>query len=134
MYNTITTPRGGQYQLELADGTDVWLNSASSLTFPTVFRGKERRIELKGEGYFEVAKNASMPFHVAISNIDVKVLGTHFNIMGYNDEENIDTTLLEGRVDVTANKVTKSLMPGKKAILNKTTNNIEISKAEFHRQ
>jgi transmembrane sensor len=131
MYNTIATPRGGQYQLELADGTDVWLNSASSLTFPTAFPGKERRVELKGEGYFEVAKNASMPFHVTINNIDVKVLGTHFNIMGYNDEDNINTTLLEGKVDVTANEVSKSLLPGKKAILNKTTNNIEISKANI---
>ena len=131
MYNTITTPRGGQYQLELADGTDVWLNSASSLTFPTAFPGKERRVELKGEGYFEVAKNASMPFHVTINSIDVKVLGTHFNIMGYSDEENINTTLLEGKVNVTTNEVTKSLLPGKQAVLNKTTNRFEISKANI---
>ena len=131
LFNTITTPRGGQYQLELADGTPVWLNSASSLTFPTAFAGKERRVELNGEGYFEVAKNVSMPFHVKVNNIDVKVLGTHFNIMGYNDEENINTTLLEGKVNVTANEVTKSLLPGKQAILNKTTNRFEISKANI---
>lgn len=129
LFNTITTPRGGQYQVELPDGTNVWLNAASSLTFPTAFVGKERNVELKGEGYFEVVKNASMPFHVKVNNMDVKVLGTHFNIMGYNDEENINTTLLEGKVTITANEITKSLLPGKQAVLNKTTNNIEISKS-----
>ena len=131
MYNTITTPRGAQYELELADGTGVWLNSASSLTFPTAFQGKERRVVLKGEGYFEVTKNTSMPFHVTINTIDVKVLGTHFNIMGYSDEENINTTLLEGKVYVTLNNVTKSLLPGNEAVLNKTTSHFEISKANI---
>ena len=131
MYNTITTPRGGQYQLELADGTGVWLNSASSLTFPTAFQGKERSVELKGEGYFEVARNVSMPFHVRINNIDVKDLGTHFNIMGYSDEENIKTTLLEGKVNVTSNNVTKNLLPGKQAVLNKMTNHFEINEANI---
>lgn len=131
LLNTITTPRGGQYGLELSDGTKVWLNSASSLIFPTSFTGKERRVELKGEGYFEVAKNEAMPFHVNVDNVDVKVLGTHFNIMGYNDDENINTTLIEGKVTITANETTKNLLPGKKAVFVKTTNSIEISKANI---
>lgn len=131
LLNTITTPRGGQYELELADGSRVWLNSSSSLIFPTVFSGRERRVELKGEGYFEVAKNALSPFHVKVNNMDVSVLGTHFNIMSYSDEENINTTLLQGKVNVTVNNVTKSLLPGKEAVLNKITNSIKINKANI---
>ncbi len=129
LMNTITTPPGGQYEIELEDSTKVWLNSASSLVFPTSFTGKERRVELKGEGYFEVTKNALKPFHVTVNNMDVRVLGTHFNIMSYSDEENINTTLLEGKVNITVNNVTKSLTPGKAAILNKTTESIQIDKA-----
>ena len=124
LFNTITTPRGGQYQLELPDGTVVWLNAASSLIFPTAFVGKERRVELKGEAYFEVAKNAAMPFHVTASNTDVSVLGTHFNIMSYPEEENISTTLLEGSINLIANGVTKNLQPGRQADVNRTTNNV----------
>lgn len=125
LFNTITTPRGGQYQLELPDGTVVWLNAASSLIFPTAFVGKERRVELKGEAYFEVAKNAAMPFHVTASNTDITVLGTHFNIMSYAEEENISTTLLEGNINLTANGATKNLQPGRQADVNKTTGSIE---------
>ena len=140
LMNTITTPRGGQYEIVLEDGTKVWLNSASSLVFPTSFTGKERRVELKGEGYFEVAhisspgggpEGAATPFHVTVNNMDVRVLGTHFNIMSYSDEDNINTTLLEGKVNVTANSVTKSLVPGKEAIVNRATNTIEINKANI---
>lgn len=125
LFNTITTPRGGQYQLELPDGTVVWLNAASSLIFPTAFVGKERRVELKGEAYFEVAKNAAMPFHVTASNTDITVLGTHFNIMSYAEEQNISTTLLEGGINLTANGVTKNLQPGRQVDLNRTTNNLD---------
>jgi ferric-dicitrate binding protein FerR (iron transport regulator) len=99
-YNTLTTPRGGQYQLVLPDGSKVWLNAASSIKYPTAFTGNERKVEVTGEGYFEVAKNASMPFHVQVNNMDVEVLGTHFNINGYSDEPSIRTTLLEGSVKV----------------------------------
>jgi ferric-dicitrate binding protein FerR (iron transport regulator) len=99
-YNTIATPRGGQYQLVLADGSKVWLNASSGLRYPTAFTGKERRVELTGEGYFEVAKNASMPFHVQVNQMDVEVLGTHFNINAYDDESAVKTTLLEGSVKV----------------------------------
>jgi len=103
LYNTVTTPKGGQYQLLLADGSRVWLNAASSLRFPTAFIGNERKVELTGEGYFEVAKNASVPFKVNIAGkCEVEVLGTHFNINAYADEATVNTTLLEGKVKVTA--------------------------------
>ncbi|HEY1201383.1 MAG TPA: FecR family protein, partial [Niastella sp.] len=113
-YNTIATPRGGQYQLVLADGTKVWLNASSSLRYPTAFTGKERRVELTGEGYFEVAKNASMPFHVVTATQDVEVLGTHFNINAYDDEDAVKTTLLEGSVKVKADN-SVVLKPGEQA-------------------
>ena len=131
LYNTITTPRGGQYQVELPDGTAVWLNAASSLTFPTAFVGSVRRVELTGEAYFEVTRDPKRPFHVSTNNTDVQVLGTHFNIMSYPDEENIKTTLLEGSITLTANGLTKLLHPGIQAIVNKQTNAIEESKANI---
>ncbi len=129
LYNTISTPRGGQYQLILADGTKVWLNAASSLRFPTNFIGKERKVTLTGEGYFEVAKNAAMPFKVDVAGKEeVKVLGTHFNINAYEDEANIKTSLLEGSVEVTsiANKNSSVLTPGQQ-ILIKTSGQIKIN-------
>jgi len=99
-YNTVRTGSGNQYRLVLPDGSHVWLNAASTLRFPTRFNGKERVVELTGEGYFEVAKNASMPFHVQVNNMEVEVLGTHFNVNAYDDEDEIKTTLLEGAVKV----------------------------------
>jgi len=119
LYNTITTPRGGQYQLVLSDGSKVWLNAASSLRFPAAFAGKERKVELTGEGYFEVAKNASMPFKVDIAGKgEVEVLGTHFNINAYVDEATINTTLLEGKVKVMSSVSSELLYPGQQAQLN----------------
>ena len=109
VYNTISTPRGGQYQLILADGSKVWLNAASSLRFPANFIGTERRVELTGEGYFEVAPSISpagggkQRFIVDVAGKgEVEVLGTHFNINSYANEPSINTTLLEGSVKVTA--------------------------------
>ena len=99
-YNTISTPRGGQYQVTLADGTKVWLNAASSIRFPVVFTGTERKVEITGEAYFEVAKNKSMPFKVKAATSEIEVLGTHFNVNAYDDETSIKTTLLEGLVKV----------------------------------
>jgi transmembrane sensor len=122
VYNTITTARGNQYQLILADGSKVWLNSASSLRFPTSFTGNKREVELDGEGYFEVAKNAAKPFHVKTNNQDIEVLGTHFNVNAYKDEETIKTTLLEGRVKVGSGQRSAGkeqsviLKPGEQAI------------------
>jgi transmembrane sensor len=103
VYNTMTTPRGGQYHLVLPDGSGVWLNAASSITYPVRFAGKERKVAITGEAYFEVAKNASLPFRVTINDgAEVEVLGTHFNINAYQDEDDIKTTLLEGSVKVTS--------------------------------
>jgi ferric-dicitrate binding protein FerR (iron transport regulator) len=104
--------------LELPDGTKVWLNSSSSLTYPVIFKGKERGVELTGEAYFEVAKNAASPFFVKTSSQTIKVLGTHFNINSYQDEKSVKTTLLEGSVEVTGNGTRQitSLKPGQQAV------------------
>lgn len=121
LYNTITTPRGGQYQLILSDGSKIWLNAESSLRFPASFVGKERKVELNGEAYFEVTKNASMPFKVDVAGkAEVEVLGTHFNINSYSDETTINTTLLDGSVKVTALATHNSqlIVPGQQAQLN----------------
>ncbi|HEY6504480.1 MAG TPA: FecR domain-containing protein [Chitinophagaceae bacterium] len=120
LYNSIATPRGGQYQLTLSDGSRVWLNAASSLHFPVVFTGTERLVEVTGEAYFEVAKNASMPFKVKIADkAEVEVLGTHFNINAYSDEPTINTTLLEGKVKVTGliRRDSRIISPGEQAQL-----------------
>jgi len=123
VFNTVSTPRGGQYQLVLADGSKVWLNAASTLRFPTSFVGKERKVELVGEGYFEIAKNAAMPFKIDVAGKgEVEVLGTHFNINSYNNEPAINTTLIEGSVKVTGLTLGKTvvLMPGQQAQLSGT--------------
>jgi len=114
-YNTLTTPKGGQYFIELADGSKVWLNAASSLTYPTSFIGKERIVVLKGEAYFEVAKNKAMPFQVTVNGMTVEVLGTHFNINAYDDEAVIKTTLLEGAVKIMKGNTSALLKPGDQA-------------------
>jgi transmembrane sensor len=118
-YNTITTPRGGQYQVELPDGSRVWINAASSLRFPTAFTGNERRVEINGEAYFEVAKNESMPFIVKMNGAEVQVLGTHFNIMAYDDEGIVNTTLLEGSVKFVSSDKISILKPGQQSQLSK---------------
>ncbi len=116
--NTISTPTGGQYQVVLADGSKVWLNAASSLRFPAVFTGKKREVEITGEAYFEVAKNAAMPFLVKTGRSVVEVLGTHFNVMAYRDESFMKTTLLEGAVKVKSGNSVNFLKPGQQALLN----------------
>ncbi len=131
-YNTIETPRGRQYQLLLEDGTKVWLNAASSIRFPVAFKGSERRVEITGEAYFEVAKNIEKPFRVAANGITVEVLGTHFNINSYADEATVNTTLLEGSVKVSKRDNQKILTPGQQAQINgrgdvKTERNVNIS-------
>ena len=130
LYNTIATPRGGQYQIILPDGSTVWLNAASSLRFPTAFVGKQRTVELTGEAYFEVTKKTSMPFNVKVNDMDVQVLGTHFNVMAYTEEDAVRTTLLEGAVKVTKGAAVGLLKPGQQAKLNKTAGNIKISEAD----
>jgi transmembrane sensor len=120
-YNLLTIPRGGEYQaLVLPDGSKVWLNSASSLRYPISFMGNERKVELTGEAYFEVAHDAAKPFRVTCNGQTVEVLGTHFNINAYDDEPDIKTTLLEGKVKVTAtvNNEVRILQPGQQSALN----------------
>ncbi|MBB6270273.1 ferric-dicitrate binding protein FerR (iron transport regulator) [Pedobacter cryoconitis] len=114
-YNTISTPRGGQYQLLLADGTKIWLNANSSLTFPTAFPGDSRRVSLQGEAYFEVAKDKSKAFFVKTGQTEIRVLGTHFNIMAYEDENYQHTTLLEGSVEISKGIEKSLLKPGQQA-------------------
>jgi hypothetical protein len=116
-YNTITTPRGGQYQVILPDGTKVWLNAASSLKFPTAFASNQRSVELIGEAYFEVTKNTAKPFMVKVDKMQVKVLGTHFNIMAYSDEAEIKTTLLEGAIQLNNGSKRNFLKPGQQGIV-----------------
>lgn len=121
-FNTIETPRGGQYQVRLPDGTKVWLNAASSLKFPTSFAGNVREVRLSGEAYFEVAKDKTKPFKVISDKQTVEVLGTHFNISDYADETATKTTLLEGSVKVEDNTKRQILLkPGQQAILSKST-------------
>jgi len=120
LHNTLSIPRGGQYQLLLPDGTKVWLNSETTMRYPTSFNGKERSIELSGEAYFEVVKNVSMPFKVNVKGkAAVEVLGTHFNINSYAGEPAINTTLLEGSVRVTGLEILDRLLitPGQQAQL-----------------
>lgn len=117
MYNTATTPRGGQYEFVLSDGTKVWLNASSSIRFPVAFKGNERRVQITGEVYFEVAHNAAMPFRVEARGQTVEVLGTHFNVNAYDDEASVKTTLLEGSVRVTAQGAGATIKPGEQSEL-----------------
>lgn len=116
-YNTVSTPRGGQYQVVLPDGSKVWLNAASSLKFPVFFNGKERNVELNGEAYFEIAHNEKQPFKVNVKGVEVLVLGTHFNINAYDDEGTIKTTLLQGSVreTITDKQQSVTITPGQQA-------------------
>lgn len=116
--NTIQTPKGGKYEIVLPDGTKVWLNAMSKISFPVSFSSKERRIELNGEAYFEVAKSRT-PFVVKTNKQEIEVLGTHFNVQNYNDELTSKTTLIEGLVQINLNESTKPqlLQPGYQATI-----------------
>ena len=125
VYNTLTNPKGSKViDITLNDGTKVWLNAGSSLTYPVAFVGNERKVTMSGEAYFEVAtlqlrSGQKMPFKVKINeSAEVEVLGTHFNINAYSDEASINTTLLEGSVRVTANKKNQLLKPGQQVQVN----------------
>ncbi|CAL1519352.1 FecR domain-containing protein [Chitinophaga sp. MM2321] len=114
-YNTLTTPKGGQYRLVLPDGTGVWLNAASSIRYPVAFTGNERRVELSGEAYFEVVHNEKKPFRILANNQLIEDLGTQFNVNAYTEEPEMKTTLLEGSVKVGG----ITLKPGEQARVNK---------------
>lgn len=120
VFNTLSTPRGGQYQLTLSDGTVVWLNSASSITFPTFFTGDERFVKISGEAYFEVKSittaTGKFPFVVEAESERITVLGTHFNINAYTDEETVRTTLVEGTVKVSNANGSILIKPGEQAM------------------
>lgn len=134
--NTIQTPRGGKYQVRLPDGSKVWLNSASTLSYPTAFTGKERIVKLKGEAYFEIAPNKSAPFRVESDNQIVEVLGTHFNVNSYENEDFTKTTLIEGSVKVILNTKsnisgkTRLLKPGEQSSINSSKSDIKIENVD----
>ena len=121
-YNMLSTPRGGQYQLVLPDGSKVWLNAASSIRYPTAFAGTTRQVDITGEAYFEIAKDAYRPFTVRVGSPagtkgEIRVLGTQFNVNAYSDEPVVRTTLLEGAVRVTKDAAAATLKPGEQAEL-----------------
>lgn len=115
-YNTLRIPRGGYFRIRLSDGTQVWLNAASSLRYPTAFTAKERIVEVSGEAYFEVAPHADQPFQVRIGEAAIEVLGTSFNVNAYTVDTNIRITLIDGAVSVrTPGQAPVLLKPGQQA-------------------
>lgn len=129
--NKIETPKGGEYQIVLPDGTKVWLNASSSLSFPAVFTGNKRNVRLDGEAYFEVAASRSRPFEVLVNGASVCVLGTQFNITSYTDDNTFTTALVEGSVKVLKNDKEVLLKPGDQAIVDRTSSKINVSAANI---
>jgi transmembrane sensor len=136
MYNTLQTPQGGEYSLMLADGSKIWLNAASEIRYPVCFNDSIRKVYLTGEAYFEVSHNKSLPFVVVTNNYEITVLGTSFDVMAYNDEGNSKTTLVSGNVKIktVADKNDKHneihLQPGQQAILDITSNELEVKNVD----
>ncbi|WP_131539157.1 FecR family protein [Pedobacter nototheniae] len=128
-FNQLRTPKAGEYQMVLPDGTKVWLNAASTLTFPVSFNKNERRVELNGEAYFEVAHNKALPFVVAFNQTEVEVLGTHFNISSYDKASK--TTLLEGAVKIREGNHQTVLKPGEEADI--SNNKFEVTKVDTYK-
>lgn len=129
-YNTLNIPRGGEYQLELSDGTKVWLNSATSFKYPTNFTGDKRIVYLSGEAFFDVSHNKDMPFIVKVEDLNVKVLGTSFNVKAYSEEDEILTTLVDGKVEVLAQgmdaRLKTTLSPDFQASYLKSTKTVKV--------
>lgn len=135
IYNTLNIPRGAEYQLVLPDGSKVWLNAASSLRFPTRFTEKDRSVYLTGEAYFEITKNTAQPFRVITTDgMEVEVVGTHFNVMAYKDEEYIKTTLTEGKVRIKNDGHITSLSPSQQAALQKNTQQLNVKQADIDKE
>lgn len=130
VYNTIETPRGGQYQVILSDGTKVFLNAASSIRFPTVFADTKRNVTLSGEAYFEVAHNKNKPFHVDAPGVQIEVLGTHFNVNAYQDEDAVKTTLLEGSVKLIHHDASVLLKPGQQGKVDQKGDSFEVQEVD----
>ena len=126
LYNTLSTPKGRQYSLVLPDGTRVWLNAATSITYPTVFSGNERRLKVSGEAYFEVAADAHKPFYVEVLHAGaIQVLGTSFAVNAYGDNGRYATTLFDGKVRVDAAGREMVLMPGQQALIRGESNGVQ---------
>lgn len=120
--NTLSTPAGGKFSVVLSDGSKVWLNASSSIKFPAAFSGDSRRVEIKGEAYFEIEKDSARPFYVNNGSSEIKVLGTHFNVMAYPDEYRSELTLLEGAVQFTKNGHAELLKPGRQILYTESNN------------
>lgn len=131
-YNTLSVPRGGLYEIILPDGSHVWLNSASSLRYPTAFTGTDRVVELQGQGYFEIASNSRQPFKVKVNQLEVQVLGTNFDIMAYTDENSVNTTLVQGAVKIVKGSDSQLLQPGEQAVCDKEGARIAVKNVDVN--
>ena len=131
-YNKLTVPRGGEFSLLLKDGTKIWLNSESQLIYPPVFYGNKRQVFLKGEAYFQVAKNKFKPFIVNVNGVEVKVLGTSFNIEAYEEMNSVKTTLVEGSVSLKKGNEKIIIKPDQQAIVNKESDKIVVKNVEVY--
>jgi len=132
VYNTLSTPRGGKYDLVLADGTKVWLNSASSITYPTDFKENVRTVNITGEVYFEIVHNAKRPFRVNFKGHTIEDIGTEFNINTYDDEPVIKTTLVAGSIKLSRNSRSVTLRPGQQSITSLSNTDIEVKDADIN--
>jgi ferric-dicitrate binding protein FerR (iron transport regulator) len=128
--NILKTPRGREFEIVLSDGTRVWLNAASSITYPSVFTGSERKVAVTGEAYFEVATDERHPFVVSVGSARIAVLGTHFDVMAYPDEKSVKTTLLEGAVKVISASSEVMVVPGQQAVLSPDSGRISLKKVD----
>ena len=136
--NVVVTPVGGEYQLTLSDGTKVWMNAKSEIRYPVRFIGNTRKVKISGEVYFKVAKDARKPFIVDVNDVEVKVLGTQFNIMAYPDERSIQTTLVEGAVSLKAKELSGKttsvgLSPGRQADYDRFSKSVETKEVDVDR-
>ena len=131
--NTISVPVGGSYKVILPDGTAVWLNSSSALTYPVAFKGKSREVSLQGEAYFEVTKNPKKPFVVQVNSMQVTVLGTHFNVNAYTGHPGIQTTLLEGSVRLSQGSNRVTLRPGEQGNVDPESSEIRVAQANTNK-
>ena len=126
VYNKLSVPKGGEYRIELEDGTKVWINSASRLRYPVVFSGDTREVYLEGEAYFEVSKDEDHPFIVRTERLDVTVLGTGFNVMAYKQDPRTEVTLVKGKVDVRRGKINEILTPSRQFVMNNENQEYEV--------
>ncbi|HVU58932.1 MAG TPA: FecR domain-containing protein [Puia sp.] len=126
LHNTLSTPKGRQYRFTLPDGTQVWLNAASSITYPTEFCGKDRTVSLRGEAYFEVTKDSTRPFRINTNNTEVEALDTNVDIDVYSDKDVLQTTLLKGNVKVKNTTSAVLLRPGQQASLDPSSGTAQL--------